>query len=199
VFCDTFEAATIGSLPSGWTQTGGNPGDWSVIQATDVANSSKVLGQSSLTPDSRFIYTNKTGAPTGPWDGAVTVSADVKTLAFASNTGANRAAWICPRHAHLTDFYCLALVPSSAGQVLAQIQTNLGSTQANGVVFGVPVVVGTWCHVQVRIAANGTMTATVNDVAIPAFSPPMPLTSGYAAIGTQGATAAFDNVVVRLQ
>ena len=69
VYCDDFEADTLGTQANGWTRVGGSAGDWAVT-AAGTKFFSQVGAMSST-----FRAAFSSGAPGAPWSGATSVSA----------------------------------------------------------------------------------------------------------------------------
>jgi hypothetical protein len=192
VYCDNFEAGTIGSLPAGWTRVGGSMGDWNVVMAADAANMTKVLAQNtsvSLTP--RFVFASG-GSPAAPWSGAPSITADVKLMALGMS---GQAARVCLRYADLSNHYCLQVL-TSPGSGAIQILSRVAGVNSTSPTWATPVSVGTWLKVKLSISAAGAISAYVGTTLLGTFTPPTTLSSGFAALGTASAQAAFDNVVV---
>jgi hypothetical protein len=63
-------------------------------------------------------------------------------------------------------------------------------------VFPTTVAVGTWYRLQLAVDGAGALQARIGGTLLGSFTPPAALASGRAALGTQSAQAAFDNVVV---
>jgi hypothetical protein len=132
------------------------------------------------------------GSPPAPWTGATTASADVKLLAISGS--GNPSARVCLRFTDTSNSYCLALL--SAGGGGAQIQATVAGNLTSSAVFATPIAVGTWLRVSLAVDAAGTLSARVGGATLGTFTPTATLASGRAALGTQSAQAAFDNVLV---
>ena len=72
---------------------------------------------------------------------------------------------------------------------------NVG-TVTNGPLWTATIGTGTWYAAMLSAAASGVLTASVNGKTLGTFTPSAPVASGYVAVATQSAEAAFDNVVV---
>jgi hypothetical protein len=88
----------------------------------------------------------------------------------------------------------LALV-TLAGTGLRIRMRNAG-TVTNGPLWTPSLAVGTWYTTVLSASASGVLSASVNGTSLGTFTPGTAVTSGYVAVATQSAEAAFDNVVV---
>ena len=182
VYCDDFEADTVGGMPNGWTRIGGSAGDWAT-----VAMGSKFFEQNvalSLTLRAGIA----TGASGAPWSGAITATADIELLALGTNSAP--AAMICPRFVDLSNYYCLALMPTGV-----QIQTKVNGNATNSAIFPQAINTGSINMVRLSLGAGGVLSATLNN-SVRGTLTPTALASGFAAVVTTSAEAAFDNIVV---
>jgi hypothetical protein len=187
VYCDDFESYTVAMFPPTWTRVGGSEGDWQI--PADIS-ATKVLAQNhAQSSTTRISFTS--GAPGAPWNGATTVSASVKLL-VAGTSGPT--ALLCVRYSAASGSYCLALIANSG----AQIQFRSGeSITASSTLFPTTVTAGVAYNVRVSVSATGVLSGSVGGVAVGTLTPPAPpIATGFAALATDSAEAAFDNLVV---
>jgi hypothetical protein len=181
VYCDNFEADTVGSNANGWTAMGGGASDWAV-----VSEGSKFFAQiADTSPTLRASLTSR--AVGAPWTGAISAASDIKLTALG---GSAQAAMICPRFVDLNNYYCLALLPAGA-----QIQTRVGGTANNSALFPQGVNVGSINMVKLSLSAAGVLSATFAG-SVRGTLTPTALASGFAAVVTTSVEAEFDNIVV---
>jgi hypothetical protein len=186
VYCDNFESDTVGAMATGWTREGGSTGDWVVL--TDATKAFAQNHASSAT--FRLAYAaSATGAP---WSGATTVTASVKVL--GTGTSGITTAFVCLRYTGGAsgDYACLAIEPGTG----ARIEMRNSGTVTNGPLWTPTLAVGTWYTVVVSANAAGALSASINGTALGSYTPTTAVASGFVALGTQSAEAAFDNVVV---
>jgi hypothetical protein len=186
VYCDNFESDTVGAIATGWTREGGSTGDWVVI--TDGTKAFAQNHASSAT--FRLVYpSSATGAP---WSGATTITASVKVLGVG--TSGTTTAFVCLRYTGGAsgDYACLAIEPGTG----AQIAMRNAGTVTNGPLWKPTLAVGTYYTVVLSANAAGVLSASINGTALGTYTPTTAVTSGYVAIATQSAEAAFDNIVV---
>ncbi|HVY37561.1 MAG TPA: hypothetical protein VHM31_06485 [Polyangia bacterium] len=183
VACDDFESDALGAMASGWTREGGSAGDWQVIADATRAFAQNHAQSSTL----RLCYASGT-----PWSGATTVSADVKVLALGSSS--TTTAMLCLRYTGGSsgDYACLAIEPG----VGFQIKTRVSGTITSGPVWAATVGTGAWYAVKLSAAASGALTASAGGKTLGTYTPAALVTSGYVAVATQSAEAAFDNLIV---
>jgi hypothetical protein len=184
VYCDDFEGDTVGTKANGWMRVGGSAGDWAVR-----ADTSKVFNQDHAL-SSTFRVSYSIDAPGAPWSGATSVSATVKLLAPGSS-GAPTAT-VCVRYTAANDFECLALEQG----VGVQAQAKLGGTTSNGPVWAATIATGAIHTVKLSINAAGALTGFLDGATLGTFTPTVTIASGFVALTTQSAEAAFDDVVV---
>jgi hypothetical protein len=186
IYCDNFEVDTVGTMPAAWTREGGSAGDWQV-----VADATKAFAQNHA-QSSTFRLAYASGASGAPWGGATSVSAQVKVLALGSS--GTTTALVCVRYTGGTtgDYACLALEPGAG----AQIMVRKAGTVTSGPVWATTIAIGTYYTVKLSVSAAGALSATVGGTLLGTYTPPTAVTSGYAAVATQSAEAAFDNLVV---
>jgi hypothetical protein len=173
-------------MAAGWTREGGSAGDWQVI-----ADATKAFAQNhALSSTFRLCYAS--GATGAPWSGATSVTAQVKVLSLGSS--GTTTALVCVRYTGgaTGDYQCLALEPG----VGAQIQIRNGGTVTSGPVWAATIAVGTYYTVTLSVTAAGALSATLGGTALGTYTPTTAVASGYVAIATQSAEAAFDNLVV---
>ncbi|HVV17508.1 MAG TPA: hypothetical protein VHH90_09920 [Polyangia bacterium] len=183
VTCDDFEGDTLGAMASGWTREGGSAGDWQVI-----ADATKAFAQNHAQSSTfRLCYASGT-----PWSGATSVSADVKVLALGSS--GTTTAMLCLRYAGGSsgDYACLALEPG----VGLQVKTRASGSVSSGPVWSAAIGTAAWYSVKLSAAASGALTASLGGKTLGTYTPSAPVASGYIAVATQSAEAAFDNLVV---
>jgi hypothetical protein len=188
VWCDDFENETVGSfMPSGWSRYGGSSGDWSII-----TDGSKALSQSATSITLRTMYASS--APGAPWSGATTVSGRIKVLSIGLSAGSPSNSMLCVRHTGGAggDSYCLALLPAMG----AQIQVRRFGATYSAPLFPATITTGTWYTASLAIDGTGTLTASLGGITLGSFDDSDPLASGYVAVATQNAVAAFDDIVV---
>jgi hypothetical protein len=186
VYCDNFESDTAGAMAAGWTREGGSAGDWQVI-----ADATKAFAQNhALSSTFRLCYAS--GATGAPWSGATSVTAQVKVLSLGSS--GTTTALVCVRYTGgaTGDYQCLAIEPG----VGAQIQVRSGGAVTSGPVWATTIAVGTYYTVTLSVTAAGALSATLGGTALGTYTPTTAVASGYVAIATQSAEAAFDNLVV---
>ena len=58
------------------------------------------------------------------------------------------------------------------------------------------VAVGTWYTTVLSASASGVLSASLNGTSLGTFTPTTAVASGFVALATQSAEAAFDNLVV---
>jgi len=187
IFCDNFEADTVAQMPAAWSRdNSGSSGDWAVRSDT-----TKVFAQDH-TNSTTFRACYSSGAPGAPWSGATTVSAQVKIL-LAGSSGATTP-MICVRYTvGPGPADCLALVPGMG----AQIQVRTGQTiNASNTFSATQLAVGGSYRARLSIDAAGTLSASVDGVAVGTLTPGTTVASGFVAVATQSAEASFDNIVV---
>jgi hypothetical protein len=186
VYCDDFESDTLGAMATGWTREGGSTGDWQVI-----ADATKAFAQNhALSSTFRLCYA---GSATGaPWSGATSVTAQVKVLSLGSS--GTTTALVCVRYTGgaTGDYQCLAIEPG----VGAQIQVRNAGAVASSPVWATTVAVGTYYTVKLGLSAAGALSASVGGTLLGTYTPATAVASGYVAVATQSAEAAFDNLVV---
>jgi hypothetical protein len=181
VYCDDFEADTVGTQAQGWTRIGGSAGDWLVTAA-----GTKFFSQVGAT-SSTLRAVLSTGAPTAPWSGATSISADVE-LTAAGISG--QAAMICPRFVDLSNYYCAALGPTGV-----QIQTKVGGNALNSAIFPQSINIGSIQQLKLSLSAAGVLSVTLNS-SVRGTLTPAALSSGFAALVTTSMEASFDTIVV---
>ena len=132
------------------------------------------------------------GATGAPWSGATSVTAQAKVLALGSS--GTTTALVCVRYAGgaTGDYQCLGLEPG----VGAQILVRNGGTVTSGPVWATTIAVGTYYAVKLSVTAAGALSASIGGTTLGTYTPPTAVASGYAAVATQSAEAAFDNLVV---
>jgi hypothetical protein len=186
IYCDNFEADTAGAMAAGWTREGGSSGDWQVI-----ADATKAFAQNHAV-SSTFRLCYASGASAAPWSGATSVTAQAKVLALGSS--GTTTALVCVRYAGgaTGDYQCLGLEPG----VGAQILVRNGGTVTSGPVWATTIAVGTYYAVKLSVTAAGALSASIGGTTLGTYTPPTAVASGYAAVATQSAEAAFDNLVV---
>jgi hypothetical protein len=181
VYCDDFEADTLGTQANGWTRVGGSAGDWAVTAAGTKFFSQ--VGSVSATFRAAF----SSGAPGAPWSGATSVSADVElnTLGISG-----QAAFLCVRFVDTSNFYCAVLSPTGI-----QIQTKVGGNTNNSAVFAQSINPGSIQQVKLSLSAAGVLSVTLNSSVRATLTPPA-LANGFVAVGTASVEASFDTIVV---
>ncbi len=186
VYCDNFEADTVGAMATGWTREGGSTGDWQVI-----SDATKAFAQNHA-QSATFRLAYASSAAGAPWSGATSVTASVKVLAVG--TSGTTTALVCLRYTGGTtgDYACLALEPGSG----ARIQMRNAGTVTNGPLWTPSLAIGTWYTTVLSVSASGVLSASVNGTALGTFTPTTAVPSGFVAVATQSAEAAFDNLVV---
>jgi hypothetical protein len=182
IYCDDFEADTLGTQANGWLRIGGSAGDWSVVD--DGSQFFAQNGAVSATLRAAFA----SGAPGAPWSGPISVSADVKITAMGLTGPA--AAMVCPRFIDLSNFYCMALGPGGI-----QIQTRVNGNALNSAIFSQSINTGSVNQVKLSLNAAGQLSVTLNSSVRGTLTPP-PLPNGFAAVATTSLEAEFDTVVV---
>jgi len=138
----------------------------------------------------RLVYASSaTGAP---WSGATTVTASVKVL--ANGTSGITTAYLCLRYTGGSsgDYACLAIEPGTG----AQIKMRNAGAVTSGPLWTPTLAVGTWYTAVLSANAAGVLSASINGTSLGTFTPTTAVPSGYVALATQSAEAAFDNVVV---
>lgn len=183
VYCDDFEGDAVGPMASGWTREGGSSGDWQVISDATKAFAQNHAQSSTF----RLCYASGT-----PWSGATSVTADVKLLALG--TSGTTTAMVCLRYTGGSsgDYACLALQPGVGVQVKVRVAGMLSS----GPVWVTTIATGTWYTVKLSASGAGVLTAALRGKVLGTYTPASAPASGYVAVTTQSAEAAFDNVVV---
>jgi hypothetical protein len=181
VYCDDFEADTLGTQANGWTRVGGSAGDWAVTAA-----GTKFFSQVGAT-SSTFRAAFSSGAPGAPWSGATSVSADVQLNALGIS---GQAALLCVRFVDLSNFYCAALSPTGI-----QIQTKVGGNTNNSALFAQSINPGSIQQVKLSLSAAGVLSVTLNSSVRGTLTPPA-LGSGFVAVATTSVEASFDTIVV---
>jgi hypothetical protein len=181
VYCDDFEADTVGTQATGWTRIGGSAGDWLVTAA-----GTKFFSQVGAT-SSTFRAAFSSGAPGAPWSGATSVSADVElnTLGITAP-----AALLCVRFVDISNFYCAALSPTGI-----QIQTKVGGNTNNSAVFAQAINTGSIQQVKLSLSAAGVLSVTLNS-SVRGTLTPTALASGFVAVATTSVEGSFDTIVV---
>jgi hypothetical protein len=186
VYCDNFEADTVGAMATGWTREGGSAGDWQVI-----TDGTKALAQNHA-QSATFRLAYASGATGAPWSGATSVTASVEVLATGSS--GTTTAYLCLRYTGgaAGDYACLAIEPGTG----AQIKLRNAGTVTSGPVWATTLAVGTWYTTELSVNAAGVLSATVSGTLLGTYTPATGVASGYVAVATESAEAAFDNVVV---
>ncbi len=181
VYCDDFEADTVGTQALGWTRVGGSAGDWQVTAA-----GTKFFSQVGAT-SSTFRAAFSSGAPGAPWSGATSVSADVElnTLGISG-----QAALLCVRFVDISNFYCAALSPAGI-----QIQTKVGGNTNNSAVFPQSINTGSIQQVTLSLSAAGVLSVILNSSQRGTLTPAA-LANGFVAVATTSVEASFDTIVV---
>jgi len=181
-YCNDFERDTAGAMPVGWTRVGGSDGDWGVL-----ADTSNVFAQNHASSSTfRLCYAG--GAIGAPWSGPTSVSARVKILALGSS--GTTTAFLCMGYASSgANYACLALGSSGA-----QIRINAGTT--GGPLWSGTIAVGTWYDAKLSADVSGVLSAYLDGQLLGSYTPASPVASGYVAVATQSAQAAFDTVMV---
>jgi hypothetical protein len=186
VYCDNFESDTVGAAAVGWTREGGSTGDWVVI-----SDATRAFAQNHATSTTfRLVYASSaTGAP---WSGATTVTASVKVL--APGTSGTTTALVCLRYTggSAGDYACLALEPGTG----AQIKVRNAGAVTGGPLWTPTLAAGTWYTITLSASASGVLSASLGGTSLGTYTPATAVGSGYVALATQSAEAAFDNVVV---
>jgi hypothetical protein len=187
VYCDNFESDTVGAIAAGWTREGGSNGDWVVI-----SDATKAFAQNHA-QSATFRLAYASSATGAPWSGATTISASVKVLAIG--TSGTTTAFVCLRYTGGTsgDYACLAIEPGTGAQIKMR---NAGAVTSGPLWTTQTFAIGTYYTVTLAASAAGVLTATANGTALGTFTPATAVASGYAAVATQSAEAAFDNVLV---
>ncbi|HEY4393791.1 MAG TPA: hypothetical protein VGP64_06995 [Polyangia bacterium] len=186
VYCDNFESDTVGAAAAGWTREGGSTGDWVVL-----SDATKAFAQNHATSATfRLVYASS--AAGAPWTGSTTVTASVKLL--ANGTSGVTTAFVCLRYTGGSsgDFACLAIEPGTG----ARIEMRNSGAVTSGPLWTPTLALGTWYAVVLSANAAGVLSASLNGAALGTFTPTTAVPSGYVALATQSAEAAFDNVVV---
>ncbi len=181
VYCDDFEADTVGTQASGWARVGGSAGDWQVTAAGTKFFSQ--VGANSSTFRAAF----SSGAPGAPWSGATSVSADVQ-LNLLGISG--QAALLCVRFVDISNFYCAALSPAGI-----QIQTKVNGNAVNSAIFAQSINTGSIQQVKLSLSAAGVLTVTLNN-SVGGSLTPTALANGFVAVATTSVEASFDTIVV---
>jgi len=186
VYCDNFEADTVGAMAIGWTREGGSTGDWQVI-----SDATKAFAQNHA-QSATFRLAYASSAAGAPWSGATSVTASVKVLALG--TSGTTTAFVCLRYTGggTGDYACLALEPG----IGARVQMRNAGTVVNGPLWTPTLAVGTWYTTVLSASASGTLSASVDGTALGTFTPATAVPGGFVAVATQSAEAAFDNLVV---
>ena len=186
VYCDNFESDTVGAAAAGWTREGGSTGDWVVI-----SDATKAFAQNHAT-SATLRLVSASSATGGPWSGATTVTASVKLL--ANGTSGTTTAFVCLRYTGGSsgDFACLAIEPGTGARIALR---NSGAV-TNGPLWTPMLALGTWYTVVLSASASGVLSASLNGAALGSYTPTTAVPSGYVAVATQSAEAAFDNIVV---
>jgi len=181
VYCDDFEADTVGTMANGWMRVGGSAGDWSVV--ADGSKSFEQLGATSSTLRASFT----SGAPGAPWSGAISMAADVKLTVLGIS---GQAAMVCARFVDLSNYYCLGLTPTGI-----QIQTRVNGNATNSAIFAKTITTGSIHQVKLSLSSAGVLSVTLDSSVLGTLTPTA-LASGFAAVATQSIEAEFDNIVV---
>ena len=186
VYCDNFESDTVGAMAAGWTREGGSNGDWQVI-----SDATKAFAQNHA-QSATFRLAYASSATGAPWSGATTVTASVKVLAVG--TSGTTTAYLCLRYTGGAsgDYACLAIEPGTG----AQIKMRNAGTITSGPLWTPTLAVGTWYTTVLSVNAAGVLSAKVNGTTLGTYTPPTAVASGYVAVATESAEAAFDNIVV---
>jgi hypothetical protein len=174
-------------MATGWTREGGSNGDWVVI-----ADATRAFAQNHA-QSSTFRLAYASGATGAPWTGATTITASVKIL--ATGTSGTTMAFLCLRYTGGTsgDYACLVLEPGTGAQVKMR---NAGAVTSGPLWTTQTLAVGTYYTVALSATAAGVLSASVNGTPLGTYTPATAVASGYVAVATQSAEAAFDNVVV---
>jgi hypothetical protein len=173
LFSDDFEMGA-----SHWVAS--TTGDWSV-----VTDGTMVYEQATLSNDFRIAAAGDVS-----WTDQV-VEARVKVLSFGGSSS-SYVAGVCGRVHDLMNFYC-AVIRSNDGKVAIRARLN-----NSGTTLGTPgtagAVAGTWYTLRLEIIGttlnaylDGVLKTTVSDSTI---------ASGGVGLGTQNASAEFDDVRV---
>ncbi len=173
-------------MATGWTREGGSTGDWQVI-----TDGTKAFAQNHA-QSATFRLAYASSAAGAPWTGATSVTASVKVLATGSS--GTTTAYLCLRYTGGAsgDYACLALEPGAG----AQIKTRVAGTVTSGPVWATTLALGTWYTTKLSVNAGGALSATVGGTLLGSYTPATAVASGYVALATESAEAAFDNVVV---
>jgi hypothetical protein len=171
-------------MPAGWTRVGGSDGDWDVIGGASRALAQDHAQSSTL----RLCYAS--GAAGAPWRGALSVSAQVRVL-LAGSSGTTDTL-VCPRFAVAGDYHCLVLQPGFG----ARVRTRIGGATTEGPPWPATLTIGATYAVRVSIDAAGGVSASLGGSALGTVTPAGLVGAGVAAVGTQSAEAAFDDLVV---
>lgn len=182
IYCDNFESDTVGTMPSGWTRVGGSDGDWGV-------DTGKALAQDHA-QSSTFRLCYASAAAGAPWSGSTSVSAQVKVL-LAGSSGATDAL-VCVRYTVGGDYHCLVLEPG----IGAHVRTRSGGATTDGAVWPATLAIGTSVSVKLSMDAAGMLSAFLNGKFLGTTAPLGVVASGFVAVATQSAEAAFDDIVV---
>jgi hypothetical protein len=112
---------------------------------------------------------------------------------IASGSSGTPMALLCLRYTGGAsgDYDCVALEPG----VGAQLRAKVGGTVTSGATLAATVALGTWYDVQLSVDATGALSASVDGAALGGLAAGV-LASGFVAVATQSAEAAFDDVVV---
>lgn len=188
VFCDNFESYPLGDAPSSWRSVGGLSTDWSIMN-----DASQALVQAQINGTFRLSY--PASAPTAPWTGATTISAQVKLQ--QDGTDGTPSAFVCVRYVPGIggDYYCLT-IQRLVGAGAARIRTRIGGTLIDGPLWNMPIALGVWYDVRLRIDAAGTLTAFVGGTLLGTYAPAAISAPSFVAVATQYVRAEFDNIVV---
>lgn len=188
VFCDNFESYALGDTPASWPSVGGQPTDWTIMN-----DGSQALVQAQVSGTFRLSYAEM--APTAPWTGATTMSAQVKLQ--QDGTGGPPSAFVCVRYVPGVggDYYCLTIQRLAEGGA-ARVRTRIGGTLIDGPLWSMRIDLGVWYDVRLRIDAAGTLTAFVGGTLLGTYAPAAISAPSFVAVATQNVRAEFDNVVV---
>ena len=195
VLCDGFEDGDS----TGWAIIGdGTALDWAVV----LDDTNHVLAQNTDT--SATLRLARAGQVS--WTDQ-TVEVRLKVTSYGAAANANRAL-VCARTVSANSAYCLAVSADGGGTLtlLKRRASGGGSWETVGTpVTGVGMAADTW-HT-LRLVVSGSSPVTLTAFLDPTGTPTPTLTAsdttqvivaGYAAVGTEGAQAAFDDVLVTI-
>jgi len=198
VFSDNF---TDGNS-TGWiaTASSGTMPDtyWSV---SDVDGNPALVQDSSISTTRRYMYFNPAGDAGTYTLGDLSAQAKVQIQARNIATYDYFGAKVCARYDDNgtgNAIYCVAIFPGNTANT-GILRILKGNATLGTAVTGLDLSMDTWYTV--KIVVSGTTTTTIQayldgELLATATDTTSPLLTGFAAVGTTGCRAAFDDIVV---